>query len=178
MRQALLIIDVQEALIAVDPLNKDILISNLHCLIDKAKEQDWPVFFIRHNEPGDKDFGPGSYGWQIYHEFTTNDHEMIIDKFHNSAFHQTSLHEKLQQLNLQHLIITGMQTEYCVDATIKSAFDLGYHLTIIEDANSTCDNSLLTAVQLHQLYNHMIWPFAFGHVITLTDWLLQLDQPQ
>tara|TARA_B110000211_G_C13788936_1_gene425303 strand:+ start:91 stop:399 length:309 start_codon:yes stop_codon:yes gene_type:complete len=53
----------------------------------------------------------------------------LVEKTAYDAFYKTSLTERLQLLETQQLVITGMQTEYCVDAdgicraTMSQTFD-------------------------------------------------------
>ena len=51
----------------------------------------------------------------------------------------------------------GMQTEYCVDSTIKAAFELGYAITVPFGCTSTYDNRLFHAPDLITYYERYIW---------------------
>lgn len=57
-----------------------------------------------------------------YSAFFDNDHE-----------YQTGLHTLLQTLNIKHLYILGIATDYCVKYTVLDALQLGYHVTVITD---------------------------------------------
>ncbi len=45
----------------------------------------------------------------------------------------------LQSKNITDVVICGMMTHMCVDATVRAAKDLGYKCTIIQDACATKD---------------------------------------
>ncbi|MCR5249748.1 MAG: isochorismatase family protein [Lachnospiraceae bacterium] len=50
--------------------------------------------------------------------------EMIFDKKVNSAFHEsTGLDLYLRSRNIKKVIAVGLQTDYCMDATVKSGFE-------------------------------------------------------
>jgi nicotinamidase-related amidase len=51
-----------------------------------------------------------------------------------NGFVQTDLHEMLKEQKIKKLVITGMMTFMCVDATTRAAKDLGFHCTLIHDA--------------------------------------------
>jgi len=56
--------------------------------------------------------------------------DKIIDKKYNSVFGKTELHQYLQAIDASNIILCGMQTEYCIDATCKAAFEMDYNVTI------------------------------------------------
>jgi nicotinamidase-related amidase len=57
-----------------------------------------------------------------------------------SAFHDTDLHDRLHQIGIRHLMITGIQTEYCVDGECRAAVGLGCQVTLLSmtTTHSTC----------------------------------------
>lgn len=95
-----------------------------------------PVIYVRHNAPG-SEFEPGKDEWQIFEAISPLEDEPIIDKFYTSAFHKTQLDSLLKSLDVSGIISVGMQVEYCVDTTIRSAFDLGYQVYLPKDGQST-----------------------------------------
>jgi len=165
---ALLVIDVQQALIDFGPYQQDQLVESIQSLLETARQNQVPVIYVRHNEPG-SEFEPGADGWQIYHEVAPIENEPIVDKFYNSAFHKTQLHNLLQSMSITDLVLVGMQVEYCVDASIKSAFDLGYRVHLPEGCQSTFDNHLFSASDLIEFYTNDIWHGRFGNTLSLDD---------
>ena len=59
-------------------------------------------------------------------------------------------------MGVKNLIITGMQTEYCVDTTCRRAYSLGYRVTLVKDAHSTWGTDLLTAPQIIAHHNEVL----------------------
>ena len=55
------------------------------------------------------------------------------------------------------MMIVGLQTNYCVDATVKSAFERGFDVIIPEGTNSTFDNNYMSAETTVRYYNEDVW---------------------
>lgn len=81
---------------------------------------------------------------------------MLIQKHTPDAFHETNLHYELKSRKIKRLVIVGLQTEYCIDTTCRRAFTLGYEVTLVKDAHSTWDSSLITAQQIIDHHNHVL----------------------
>ena len=54
-------------------------------------------------------------------------------------------------------MIIGLQTNYCIDATIKSAFERGYKVIIPKGTNSTFDNKYMSGEVTFKYYNEEVW---------------------
>lgn len=52
-------------------------------------------------------------------------------------------------------MITGVQSEICIDTTCRRAYSLGYD-ALVEDGHSTYDTTLLSAPQIIKHHNHII----------------------
>lgn len=48
-----------------------------------------------------------------------------------------------------------MQTEYCIDTTIKVAYEKGYEIIIPEMTNTTVDNGYMIGKVLYQHHNNI-----------------------
>ena len=80
----------------------------------------------------------------------------MIEKRHSSAFHETDLHAQLSRLGIDHLVIAGLQTEYCVDSACRTAVALGYRVTLVKDGHTTYDTPVLSAAQIIMHHNHTL----------------------
>ena len=58
------------------------------------------------------------------------------------AFASTGLDHLLRTLNLEHLFMTGVSTNMCVETTARGAADRGYAVTLVEDAGATTHKEL------------------------------------
>jgi len=105
----------------------------------------------------------------ILDEISPNSNEVIFEKQYNSAFHKTDLKEYLDSKNIDTIILVGLQTEYCIDATCKSAFNYEYKIIMPEETNTTFDNEYLSGEKLYEFYNYKIWNKHFADVISVEE---------
>ena len=66
-------------------------------------------------------------------------------------------------------MIVGLQTNFCIDASIKSAFERGYRVIVPEGTNSTFDNDYMTGETTYNYYNKMMWPVRFAECVTVSE---------
>lgn len=165
----LLVVDVQNALINKHPYNEQKVIENIKKLLLTAKDNKKEVIYVRHDDGEGTEFEKGTDGWQIYHDIGPSSNELIIEKQYNSAFFKTRLREYLESKGIDTIILVGLQTEYCMDATLKSAFDYGYKIIIPEETNTTFDNDYLSGEKLYKFYNYNIWKNRFANFISVDE---------
>lgn len=166
-RTALLIVDMQEAMITGAMHHQAAVLANLARLLHCARASDTAVIHVRHDFGEGHKWGYGTPGWQIHAPLAPMAGEAIIDKRRNSAFFGTNLGALLREKGIDTLVICGVHTEFCIDATIRTAFDLGYQVHVPADANSTEGNEYLSRDRLHAYYNRFLWPGRFAQVITM-----------
>ena len=159
---ALLVIDVQNGLFDEGAFEPERLLTHVKTLIDHARSSDVPVIYVQHNE--DPKWGgslvAGQLGHQIHASIAPKPGDPIIQKWNPSAFMDTNLQQVLEKKGIKRLVLSGMQTEMCVDSTCRDAYGRGYGVTIASDAHSTMDNGVLTANQIIQHENATLRSFA------------------
>ncbi|MHC8318918.1 cysteine hydrolase family protein [Pseudomonas sp. LB3P31] len=171
MTTALLIIDVQQALCAGEYECFDIqrVISTINSLSGKAREASIPVVLIQHEEPGDL-LQHGCEGWQLAKGLDTSPQDLRVRKTTGDSFYQTPLKKLLDKHDVDRLIICGLQTDYCVNATVRQAHALGYDVVLAADSHSTVDNGNLTAEDIiaehNQTLAHLTGPVGRIDVVT------------
>ncbi|MHC1728084.1 MAG: cysteine hydrolase family protein [Syntrophobacteraceae bacterium] len=103
------------------------------------RQNHLPVVHIRHLSlrPGATFFLPGTEGVEIHENVRPLPSETIIEKNYPNSFRDTGLLEVLRKADISRLVIAGMMTHMCVDATTRAAFDLGFECTLIHDACAT-----------------------------------------
>lgn len=74
----------------------------------------------------------GSEGAKIIKEFL-NPTDYIVEKNKDSGFYETELDNVLKKLQIETVIVTGMQTQICVQTTAADAFFRGYKVVVPED---------------------------------------------
>jgi nicotinamidase-related amidase len=63
--------------------------------------------------------------------------ELVIEKNFPNSFRNTALKEALERLQATNLVVAGMMTHMCIDASVRHAADLGYKITLLADACAT-----------------------------------------
>jgi nicotinamidase-related amidase len=110
-------------------------------LLAAFRKASWPVYHIQHiaAQPAATFFLPGTAGIEIHSVVTPLPHEPVITKHYPNSFRETDLLERLKADGVDQLLICGMMTSMCVDATVRAAFDLGFGCTVAKDACATRD---------------------------------------
>ena len=67
--------------------------------------------------------------------------DVVIEKKTPSSFYQTSLDDFLTEAGVDHIVVTGFNSEYCCLFTSIAGFDRGYEVTMIEDATGTVNTA-------------------------------------
>jgi nicotinamidase-related amidase len=103
------------------------------------REKKQPVVHVRHLSvrPGATFFIPGTMGAQIHDSVKPAAGETVIEKNFPNAFRATGLKEFLEKQDIKSLVVAGMMTHMCVDASVRQAADLGYKVTLLGDACAT-----------------------------------------
>ena len=63
--------------------------------------------------------------------------EIVIPKTSSSVFMSTNIDYVLRNLEIEQLIVAGLLTDQCVESVVRDACDLGYLVTVPEDACGT-----------------------------------------
>jgi len=105
-------------------------------LLADARTRAMPVVHIRHQFPTHDApfFRPNSVGADIHPSVAPQGDEPVIEKQRPNSFVNTSLKAHLDGLGIKNLVLCGAMSQMCVDSTARAAVDLGYLVTIIEDA--------------------------------------------
>ncbi|MGJ7460204.1 cysteine hydrolase family protein [Halomonas sp. MA07-2] len=144
------------------------------------REQSLPIVHVRHEFPSEEApfFVPGSDGARIHASMAPKDapSEAVILKNSVNAFLGTSLHEHLQERGIERLVITGAMSHMCIDAATRAASDLGYAVTVLQDACATHDQAFngvtVPAAQVHAAFMAGL-AFAYAEVTDTAGWLEQ-----
>jgi nicotinamidase-related amidase len=154
MATALLVIDVQRAITSGEwaAFNIKRVIERINALITRTRAASAPVVFVQHEE-AEGPFQFGAEDWQLDDELLIQPNDRRVRKTTPDSFYKTELQDVLQSLGITQLIICGLQSDYCIDATVRRALTLDYHVTLVEDAHSTLDDEVLTAQQITAHHN-------------------------
>jgi nicotinamidase-related amidase len=129
--------------------------SHASSILKKFRDRKLPVIHVRHlsTRPGSTFFIPGTAGAEIHAKVRPEAGETVIEKNFPNAFRGTSLEKVLPSKNL---VVAGMMTHMCVDASVRQATDLGYKVTLIGNACATRAQTLgsetVPARQVHTAF--------------------------
>jgi nicotinamidase-related amidase len=84
-------------------------------------------------------FIPGDRGTDIHDSVAHFEGEPIVYKHDKNAFLNTDLLELLKSWGIERVVICGMMTHLCEDATARGAYDLGFQVILADDACATRD---------------------------------------
>lgn len=144
MKTALLLIDIQNDYFPNGKMELSGAIEaseNAKKLLGKFRKSKDPVIHIQHlsARPDASFFIPETAGVEIHNSVKPLSSETVIKKHFPNSFRETKLLELLKSQNIEKLILCGMMTHMCVDATTRAAKDYGFECIVIGDACATKD---------------------------------------
>jgi len=168
-KTALLVIDAQELITNEKLYAYDKYIENVRTLISKSRQNGVEVIYVRHDDGEGQPLSKGNEGFDVCRQFAPEAGERIFDKSVNSPFRESGLLEYLREKAVKRLIVTGLQTDYCIDATVKCGFEHGFEMIVPEYCNSTFDNEFMTAEQTYRYYNKFMWKNRYAHCVDMAE---------
>jgi nicotinamidase-related amidase len=147
-------------------------------LLDFFRQQKWPTIHIQHisTRPGATFFLPDTDGAKIHPSIAPLAGETVIVKHFPNSFRETTLLEHLKGLGVERLVLCGMMTHMCVDATVRAAADLGFPILLAADACATrtlaYGETKVPAAQVHAAFLAALK--SYGQVMTSAEILNQL----
>ncbi len=142
MSTVLLIIDIQNDYFdnGANPLEGSESASlNAKRLLEKFRTDNSLIIHIQHiSLRADATFFlPDTFGCQIHDNVKPIEDEKTIVKHFPNSFRETNLLAYLTDRHVTDLVICGMMTHMCIDATTRAAKDFGFNCTLIGDACAT-----------------------------------------
>ena len=154
MPTALLIIDVQNILCVGARKARDVddVISRINMVSRNARTAGALVVVVQHETiDGEMDYGTDN--WKLAPSLELHGTDVLLRKTASDAFLRTELSELLASRAITKLIVCGLQSEFCVDSTVRRAMALGYPVVLVADGHTTVDSSLLSAGQITAHHN-------------------------
>jgi len=127
-------------------------------LLEHFREKELPVIHIQHisTRAGATFFLPNTEGINIHTSVSPVPNETVIKKNFPNSFRDTQLNEYLVSKGIKELVICGMMSHMCIDATVRAAFDKGYACIVAHDAcaarNLVFNGSDIPANHVHGAY--------------------------
>lgn len=172
----LLVVDTQKLIMNEKLYEFDRFVFNVKELINKARENGIEVIYVRHDDGPKCELTKGNEGFEIYEDFKPINGEKMFDKKVNSAFKDTGLLEYLIDKCEKDIIITGLQTDYCIDATVKCGFEHGFNIIVPAYANTTIDNKFMLGKQSYKYYNEFMWNGRYAKCISLDEAIKRMSK--
>ena len=170
----LLVIDVQCG-ITNDKLHGfSRFLSALERLTAAARDSGIEVVYVRHDNGVNTVLEKGTPGFEIFPAFAPREGERVFDKNVSSPFRSSGLLEYLREKGERQIMVTGLFTEFCIDATVKCGFEHGFEVIVPTDANSTAGNRFMTAAQTHEYHNEFMWNRRYARCVSTGDALFML----
>lgn len=137
--------------------NMNAATANAARVLDHARAQKLDVIHIQHQAAQGAPFlVADTWGGEINGAVTPTGDEAVITKARPNSFHNTTLHQHLQALEVTNLRLVGAMSQMCIDATARAGRDLGYTIEVVEDACAAKPASFgdvdLSADQVHAAF--------------------------
>lgn len=137
-----------------------------------------PIIHVQHLSVrhGSTFFIPNTKGADIHANVLPDNGEKVIVKNYPNSFRDTELLDYLKANNITDLVICGMMTHMCVDATARAAKDYGYNCTIISEACATKDlelNGCTVKAKDVQIAFLSALSYYYCRVMTINDYLAE-----
>jgi len=119
-------------------------------------------------------FEEGSWGGTIYEgmEPKLENGDVVVSKhWSSSSFQNTDLNYQLRQREITKVVLAGLTSNHCVEATARYAYDLGFETTLLSDATAGFSNELKTAA------TDLVWPLFASRVMTVDEYVATLEKP-
>jgi nicotinamidase-related amidase len=153
----LIVVDMQVGLLNGKPKH-DLsgVIERINQLAAKVREGSGQVIFVQHCSGAVDDFVPGTPGWALLPELNRAAADIVIRKTLNDPFVGTDLAARLQAIAPDRILIAGWATDFCVDATVRSAVSNQYDVVVVADGHTLNDRPHLDAASVIRHHN-WVW---------------------
>jgi len=171
----LLVVDTQKLLINEELFSLEKFIDTIKTLISKARKNNVEVVYVMHDEGDDGELTKGKDGFEVYEEFMPMKNEQVFVKNLNSSFKNTGLVNYLKEKKQQDIVVVGLQTDKCIDATVKCGFEHGFNIIVPAYANGAINNDFMTAEESYRYYNEFMWKGRYAECISLEETIKRME---
>ncbi|MFO7574397.1 MAG: cysteine hydrolase family protein [Bacteroidales bacterium] len=171
VKTALVIVDIQEFYFPSDgsgpvgALEASLAARNV---LKAFRDEGLPVVHVKHN---------AMRGAEIHTNVAPLPGEKVITKEAINSFLGTDLYDYLRYGGVNRLVIIGMQTHMCVEATVRAAHDLGYDCIVVADACASRDLQFgdinISAEKVHASTLTTFMAGRYARVVTLEEFLAE-----
>jgi len=142
MARGLVIVDIQNDYFpgGANPLERpEAAAAQAARLLASFRDTGEPLVHMQHvwDAPDAEFMAPGTPGVEIHEAVAPHPGETVIQKQHPNSFLDTGLEQHLRDAGVDRLVVCGMMTSMCVDATVRAGADLGFPVVVAHDACAT-----------------------------------------
>jgi len=109
------------------------------------REKELPVVRVLDIGVGE---GPGSEKFEFVDSIIANPNDIVIHKEYNNAFFKTKLDERLQELGVEFVVISGFAAEYCVLFSYNGAKEMEYGVSLLQNGIAGVEYEEVKKMQL------------------------------
>lgn len=149
---------------AGNPHDGEGVVDRLADVLSRARRAQLPIFFVQHDGGADSPLAIDGPGFAFHDALTPLPGEDVTVKKHCSSFQETDFHQKLIAGEINHVIVGGMQSEYCVDTAVRGAFERDLKVTLIADGHTTFDTPALSAEKIIAHHNYTLGGGGFAEL--------------
>lgn len=177
-KTAMLVIDMQEDLFKKDRLiqRRADLVKNINDLAEYSRANNIPIIWVYVEYENDLSDAPKTFqkkniricikdtpGADILSELHKQRDEKEFIKKNYSAFFGTNLHEYLQSIGADTLIMSGINTHACIRTSAIDAFQLGYDVILPKECVDSYDEDHHT-ISLTYMANRIATVIDLGDI--------------
>lgn len=148
-------------------------------LLNFFRKNRMPRLHVQHIslQPDAPFFLPDTPGVNIHESVAPGQRELVVQKHFPNSFRETSLLELLRDREAERIVVCGMMTHMCIDATVRAAADLGFKVMVVADACATRalqhDDLLIPAEHVHGAFLAALK--TYGQILRVEEVLAMLD---
>jgi nicotinamidase-related amidase len=169
-KRALIIVDVQEFYFpnGFSPLVEPEKASGKASeVLNSFRENEELIVHVKHATKKDS---------AIHVDVSPEQGEQVVTKRFANSYRETELLDFLHQNEVTEVVICGMMTHMCVEATARASADFGFKVIVLDDACATKDiiygNDTVPAAEVHLSTLGSIDRY-YGKVMTVAEFLDQ-----
>ena len=123
------------------------------------------VLYVQHDDGPGTGFSIGDDEFEVYSEFQPTPAEKRFVK--TACRKESGLLEYLTAKGEKDVVVCGIMTDFCINATVEAGFEHGLHMIVPAYANSTQDNAHMTGEQSYHYYNEFLWPERYADCVSM-----------
>ena len=165
----LIVIDMQKGILSEGLYDLKGVLENVAKVIDAARNSGTEVIYVKHDDGPGSGFTFGDEDYEIADEIAPANGEKVFVKTIPSSFSNKEFAAYLEGTKDDALMIVGLQTDFCIDSTVKSAAERGYRVIVPKGTNSTFDNPYMTGETTCGYFFCEVWPDLFAECVSLEE---------